>query len=58
MFSWEEFDDLAGPVSMVSVTCATDCTLLVPDPGMKLIIYKTITDPTDGAVPRIWLSDG
>lgn len=58
MFSWEEFADLAGPVTMVSMTCASDATLLVPDAGHKLIVYKAIVDGIDGEVPRIWLSNG
>lgn len=57
MFDRADYDYLDGEVSLHSFTCSTTATVLVPDPGMKLIVYGVHVDgPT--VPPRYYFSDG
>ncbi len=57
MFDWHDYEFFDGSVQLHTMTCSTTATVLVPDPGMKLIIYKVFVDgPT--VPPRYFFTDG
>jgi hypothetical protein len=57
MFDWHDYEHIGGPVQLHTMTCNTTATVLVPDAGMKLIIYKVFVDgPT--TPPRFHFTDG
>ena len=57
MFDPADFETLHGEVSLHTFTCSTTATAIVPDPGMKLIIFGVHVDgPT--VPPRYFFTDG
>jgi hypothetical protein len=58
MFDWHDYEYLDGQVNLHTFTCNTTATALVPDAGMKLIIYKIFVDGPGGTPPLYQFTDG
>jgi|GEM_PF-4721253 len=57
MFDWADYEDLDGEVQTHTFTCSTTATALVPDPGMKILVFGVHVDgPT--VPPRYYFTDG